>query len=213
MTVADSGSGVAAALKERVFEPFFTTKKRGSGMGLSAAHGIVTNHGGTITVEDAPDAGAVFRVCFPATSVSVLTTSPGPVRMRKGGRRVLLVDDEATILEATSEILSAEGYSVVTADNGVEAIRIARDYGDAIDAIILDLRMPVLSGVDAFDSLVDACPRAQIVVATGFELDEDARTLLRNGAAAFLNKPFRSEKLLATIAQVVDDDAIASPGA
>jgi signal transduction histidine kinase/CheY-like chemotaxis protein len=206
VTVSDSGPGIDTETKSRIFEPFFTTKKRGSGMGLSAAHGIITNHGGSISVEDAPGGGTVFTVRLPTAPEDTFVAPRPAVRVPSNARRVLLVDDEVAILEPTAEILAAEGYSVVTAENGVEAIRVAREYGEAIDIIILDLRMPVLGGTDAFDSLVTACPRAKVIVSSGYEMDAEARHLLEQGAAAFLNKPFTSEKLITTIVQAVGRD-------
>jgi CheY-like chemotaxis protein len=184
--------------RARIFEPFFTTKSGGRGMGLAATYGIVAHHGGQIDVQSSPGGGTVFTVYLPASAQAVTpVTSPAPGAGRPVS--VLFVDDEVAILSATRRLLEASGYRVLTAENGHDAIQIARNARTPIDVILLDLRMPGLSGVDAFAPLAAAQPRARIVLCSGYELDGAARGLLERGAAEFVRKPFRLEDLTSAI--------------
>jgi CheY-like chemotaxis protein len=122
---------------------------------------------------------------------------------------VLFVDDEVAILSATRRLLEASGYRVLTAENGHDAIQIAHNARTPIDVILLDLRMPGLSGVDAFEPLAAAQPGASIILCSGYELDGAARGLLERGAAEFVRKPFRLEDLTSAIHRAM---AARSPG-
>jgi signal transduction histidine kinase/ActR/RegA family two-component response regulator len=200
ISVADSGPGMTDDTRARIFEPFFTTKTGGRGMGLAASYGIVTHHGGQIDVQSSPGGGTVFTVYLPAAT----RRPPAPRAPVGPGRRatVLFVDDEVAILSATRRLLETEGHQVLTADNAHDAIRIARG-SRPIDVILLDLRMPGLSGVEAFEPLAAAQPRARIILCSGYELDGAARALLDRGAAEFVRKPFRLEDLTAAIGRAL----------
>jgi signal transduction histidine kinase/ActR/RegA family two-component response regulator len=196
--VADSGPGMTDDTRARIFEPFFTTKAGGRGMGLAATYGIVAHHGGQIDVQSSPQGGTVFTVYLPA---SARPLPPPPVEPVATGRpiTVLFVDDEVAILSATRRLLEASGFRVLTAENGTDAIQIARGARRPIDVILLDLRMPGLSGVEAFAPLAEAQPGARIILCSGYELDGAARGLLDRGAAEFVRKPFRLEDLTTAI--------------
>jgi signal transduction histidine kinase/ActR/RegA family two-component response regulator len=202
LSVADSGPGMSDDTRARIFEPFFTTKAGGRGMGLAATYGIVAHHGGQIDVQSSPGGGTEFTVYLPAATRDQ-PAAPVPAPGKKGRTTVLFVDDEVAILSATRRLLEASGYQVFTADNGHDAIRIARTARTTIDVILLDLRMPGLSGAEAFGPLAEAQPAARIILCSGYELDGAARALLTRGAAEFVQKPFRLEDLTAAIGRAL----------
>jgi CheY-like chemotaxis protein len=198
LAVADSGAGMTDATRARIFEPFFTTKAGGRGMGLAATYGIVAHHGGQIDVQSASPGGTVFTVYLPA-SAHPLPRAAETAAGAGAAATVLFVDDEVAILSATRRLLEASGYRVLTAESGHDAIQIARNAHAPIDVILLDLRMPGLSGVETFGPLTAAQPGARVVLCSGYELEGAARQLLESGAAEFVQKPFRLEDLTAAI--------------
>jgi CheY-like chemotaxis protein len=201
LTVADTGPGMSDDTRARIFEPFFTTKEGGRGMGLAATYGIVAHHGGRITVESVEGEGTTFTVFLPATLATA--ARPHPVARTRGPSgaevTVLLVDDEVAILSATRRLLERQGYTVLTAESGAEAVHIAQNAAGPIHAILLDLRMPGMSGSEAFDPLVAARPEARIIVCSGYDLDAHAQALLDRGAVAFVRKPVGLAELEAAI--------------
>ncbi|HRU05040.1 MAG TPA: response regulator, partial [Candidatus Brocadiia bacterium] len=199
MTVHDTGHGVAEDVRARIFEPFFTTKFQGRGLGLAAAYGIVQNHHGLITVESAEGEGATFRVCLPAVPAQAPPEPDADEDTPTGHETLLLADDEETVLSTTRDILEHLGYTVITACNGAEAVRAARLHQGPIQLAILDLAMPVMDGAEAFHKLVKTRPDMKIIVCSGYELDEAAQAILDDGAAAFLQKPFRVSALARAI--------------
>jgi CheY-like chemotaxis protein len=205
LTVRDTGPGMSDETRDRIFEPFFTTKEGGRGMGLAATYGIVAHHGGRITVESAEGEGTTFVVHLPATTAQPaprVATAAGPPA-GADGITVLLVDDEVAILSATRRLLQRQGYTVLTAESGAEALQLAGHATTPIHVVLLDLRMPGMSGADVFDPLAALRPEARIVVCSGYDLDVHAQALLDRGAAAFVRKPFRLEDIEAVIARVL----------
>lgn len=191
--VSDTGPGIPVDVLPRLFDPFFTTKPIGSGMGvgLTISHNIVTEHGGTISAENRPGGGALFRIVLPAARrARPLPASPTDHALPAPRMRVLVVDDEAPIRKALARILEND-HDVTLALDGADALdRLSR--GEAFDVVLCDLMMPNVSGIDLYESLVvtDAAMAGRIVFITGGAFSVRAQEFLATVPNRRLAKPF-----------------------
>lgn len=195
LTVRDTGRGIAAEVLPRIFDPFFTTKTAspGSGLGLAVVQGIVRRHAGTIAVDSSLSNGTTVRVFWPALPPAVVLSpapaAPAAAVLRGDGRRVLVVDDEVAIAHVVAASLGRMGFVATVATDPREALaQFARDPG-AIDAVLTDLSMPHLSGIELGRRILERRPDVPVVLFTGYSAElgpEEARAL---GFRAVLNKP------------------------
>jgi CheY-like chemotaxis protein len=201
LAVRDTGHGIPPEILQRIFEPFFTTKPpgRGTGLGLPTVLGIVKNHGGFATVDSAPGRGSTFKVYLPAAeSPKIRKREKAVVPMPRGkGELILLVDDEPSIREAATSLFERHGYRVLTASNGEEGTRVFVEHRTAIQLVLTDIMMPVMSGIEFVRSLRLLEPDMSVIALTGSE-DEEKRLGGLN-LTAVLKKPCDPELLLATI--------------
>ena len=203
----DTGVGMDAETIARVFEPFFSTKERskGTGLGLAMVYGIVRNHGGRIYVESAIGTGATFHLYLPATATAApLLKPPPPGAAPFGHETVLLVDDERVILDVTSRILQRLGYSVLMAHEGGEALRVFRERHREIALVILDMIMPKMSGREVFRRLKEIDPEVLVLLSSGYSADGEAQAILQDGAAGFVQKPYRVNDLAQAVKRVLN---------
>jgi PAS domain S-box-containing protein len=207
VTVRDTGPGIPQDVKARIFEPFFTTREqgKGTGLGLSVALGIIHNHEGFITVDSEPDKGACFKVFLPiGTEESrIAKRAASPVQEHKQGATVLLIDDNAEFLQMGEDILTVLGYKAIKARSGREALSLYSDHRGRVDLVILDMMMPEMDGSDVFDALTSLDPQVKIVLCSGYSLEGVAGRLLKDGAAAFLQKPFDIKEFSEILSHVV----------
>jgi PAS domain S-box-containing protein len=192
LSVADTGPGISPDIIDKIFEPFFTTKERGrgTGLGLAMAHGLIAAHGGHITVESRTDVGSRFDVFLP-----VMTSSGRPIlgneeSIRGGTERILLIDDEAPIIEMAHELLTSLGYDVSAYTKSLEAWDAFSTAPDSFDIVITDNSMPHLSGLDLARQVHDVRGDLPIIVITGFadaflDLADDEKMI-----AKVILKPF-----------------------
>jgi len=206
--VSDTGTGMDEKVKERIFDPFFTTRPmgRGTGLGLSVVYGIVKGHNGRIRVGSEPGKGTTFTIYLPATGfqtppVKGTAAEEAPLG---GDETILLVDDEAMNVEVTGELLRSLGYRVFTAGSGQEALATYWEKGRQIDLVILDMIMPGLSGGETFDRLKEIDPACRVLLASGYDLDNNAQAILARGCRGFIQKPFRIVELTKKIRQILD---------
>jgi PAS domain S-box-containing protein len=214
--VTDTGAGIPPEIRDKVFEPFFTTKEvgKGTGLGLSTVHSMVKRHGGFLNLYSEVGKGTSFHLYFPAENRPPEEQSGllGEMAARHGpqgkGELVLLVDDEAEIRDTTTLILETNGYRVLCANDGLEAIaRYAERQGE-IAVVITDIMMPNLDGEAAIRELLKADPLARIIAVSG--LVENTRAALRNagGSVLCLSKPYGAVTILEAVRKIIDEPGI-----
>lgn len=208
LTVTDTGIGMDAQTQARIFEPFFTTKElgKGTGLGLASVYGIVKQSGGWIWVYSEPEQGTVFKVYLPQVSEVAETTEqrearPAPPR---GTETILLVEDEDSIRELTSETLGRNGYTVLVAKDGLEALQIAERYQGTIDLLVTDVVMPKMGGRELADRLTDLRPQIKPLFMSGYAEHRGAAHAVLDRHAPCLQKPFSINTLLHKMREVLE---------
>ena len=210
IVVSDNGVGMPADLKRRIFEPFFTTKGKGkgTGLGLSMVYGIVRNHTGFIDVYSEPEMGTSFKIFIPVAeegeqdkAVQIEAVLP-----RGNGETILIVEDEPMLRELVADVLMGQGYEVLLASNGREAVEVFKKKQEKVRLIILDMIMPEMDGPATFHALRSMSPDLKVIISSGFSQDSSVQKLLSRGAAAFVGKPYQTEDLLKIIAQELRAD-------
>ncbi len=206
ITVADTGSGIPPEQLEKIFQPFFTTKApgKGTGLGLSTCRSIIKSHDGFIAVKSQVGVGTEFKVYLPvapATNSSESDDVRKPVPPVGGGERILVVDDEESILAMTRAALENYGYAVSTATSGLEALARFRENPGVIQLVIADHAMPFMDGKTMIAALRKIQTDIKIIVASGSE--REVEELLQNSEInGFIPKPFATEQLLTLVHQV-----------
>ncbi len=194
--IADTGVGMDEEVRRHLFEPFFTTKDEGSGLGLAAVYGAARNHRGAVRVRSAPGRGSTFSIYLPKLAPTAMPAPPHiPAPGGGSPARILVVDDEAIIRRALSQMLIKLGHRVLTCNDGQEAVDLYRTSWSEIDLVILDIVMPRLGGRDAFRILRTINPQARVLVVSGYSLEGEAQDILDEGALGFMQKPFRMADL------------------
>lgn len=207
LTVSDTGHGMDAATLERIFDPYFTTKEigKGSGLGLSVVQGIVKRHEGAIDVRSTPEKGTVFHVFLPAIVPKAESREEEDAPFTGGTERILLVDDEQTVLEVSSEILEMLGYEVVARTSGTEAMEAFRTDPRGFDLVITDFTMPKMTGVELAGKIMDIRPHIPVILCTGFSERIDERRAGGIGIRAFAIKPLKINEFAGLIRKVLDE--------
>jgi two-component system cell cycle sensor histidine kinase/response regulator CckA len=212
LAVSDSGVGMTREVQEHIFEPFFTTKAggQGSGLGLSTVFGIVKQSGGHIFVESETGKGSVFRIYFPASGERPIRAStPGPVRPILGGTEtVLLVEDESAVRSFVARALRQQGYLVLDASNGGEALLIAEQHEGPIHLLLTDVIMPRVSGKQLAERLVRLRPDLRVLYMSGYAEEIVAPHGVLEAGAAFIAKPLTAEGLGMKIREVLAGESL-----
>ena len=211
LTVSDDGTGMGSSTLAQIFEPFFTTKPkgRGTGLGLSTVFGIVEQSGGHIRVASTLGHGTTFEIYLPAVNerpqqLEEVKEAPLP----RGTETILLAEDDETLRTLTARILTAQGYRVLEAADGVEALKVADKHGGQVDLLTTDMVMPSMGGHDLANELMARRPGMKVLFVSGYTDDAVGRGELQPGDA-FLQKPVDPRILARKVRQMLDGSLVA----
>lgn len=206
LSIRDTGSGIAPEILDMIFDPFFTTKApgEGTGLGLSIVHGIVTGHGGAIKVVSELKRGTIFDIYLPLLQKGV-SAPPAPTpQPLPGTERILLVDDESSIVDIITRILQGLGYHVTGFTSSLEALQAFRKTPLSFDAVISDYTMPHMTGMDLAQEIVAIRPDMPVIIITGFSDTLTEGKLLKAGVKSIIPKPITRRSLAENLRQVLD---------
>jgi signal transduction histidine kinase/CheY-like chemotaxis protein len=211
LAVSDTGRGMDAATRSRIFEPFFTTKDagRGTGLGLAIVHGIVKQNGGDILVYSEPGMGTAFKIYLPAVAVEAQPESAGrsDVKPAAAGETILLVEDEDQVRNLARTMLKRQGYRILEAAGGEDALTLIRNRGQRIDLLLTDIVMPRMRGTELAKEARELRPELKVVYMSGYT---DGGVLSRGviePGASFLQKPFTAHSLHEKVRQTLGEPA------
>ncbi len=208
--ISDTGVGMDEETKARVFEPFFTTKKtgEGTGLGLSTVFGIVEQNGGYITIDSEPQKGATFKIYWRVSKKSPEKNDKGvssKARPASTSKTILFVEDVVELCEIASEALKSLGYTVFTASNGLEALKLFEEKGEEIDLVVTDLVMPGLNGTELVKRLKDRAPHLRVLYTSGYMKDQFNGEGFLDQDILFLQKPYTLAQLSSMIREALKD--------
>jgi CheY-like chemotaxis protein len=206
ISVTDTGVGMDAEVRKHIFEPFFTTKElgRGTGLGLATVYGIVKQSGGHIEVDTAPARGTTFRIFLPAVEAPRPAPALSLDAVVGGSETVLLVEDEAALRSLAQEILREQGYKVLAAGSGAEALELAHSHKAPIHLLVTDVVMPGMDGRELADRLVPVHAETRCLFMSGYTDDAVVRRGVREEGVPFLQKPFTIDALALKVREVLD---------
>lgn len=205
LKVIDSGCGMEESIIKRIFEPFFTTRdvQGGTGLGLSVVHGIVNRYGGVIKVESEPDKGSIFTVFLPSTRNSSNKAVIPDKTGNKSAARILLVDDEESIVNTVQKLLQRQGYAVEGVLSARKALKLFRENEDSFDLVITDRSMPDMSGDSLVEELRAIKPKIPVVVCSGYSSRESSEGSDSTCAIEYLSKPVAKREYINTIERLL----------
>ncbi len=216
ISVVDNGSGIAPEILPRIFEPFFTTKEvgKGTGLGLATVYGVVNQHGGWTEVESTVGQGATFTVFLPmlAMQPGLASSSTMKAVVVGGTETILLVEDESALRSLTRMVLQRQGYCVLEAASGAEALAVWDQQRTKIDLILTDMMMPgKVSGRELVEKILAETPDLKVVYTTGYSVDTVCPDISLSDGFNFLQKPYHPDKLIQTVRCRLDQ-AFPAPG-
>lgn len=199
LRVSDTGHGMSPETMARIFEPFYTTKVigKGTGLGLAVVYGIVTQNHGTITVDSEPEQGTTFEIRIPAVDSEAMESTAPPVTpvAAHGSATILLVEDETAVRELSRQILQRQGYRVLSAASGPEAIRLMMETTETISMLVTDVMMPEMNGWQLAEQLLEQRPEMKVLFVSGYSRDRSMPNRLDPHRMAWLQKPFSPARL------------------
>jgi signal transduction histidine kinase/CheY-like chemotaxis protein len=207
LRVSDTGSGMSADVVEHVFEPFFSTKEKGAGtgLGLATVFGIVGQADGHVLIYSEPGLGTTLSITMPVTTeVAVSMTEQTPYQRSPTGETVLVVEDEPELREVTRRILRRNGYRVITASNGLEALKIAGDHVGEIHLLITDVVMPQMLGKEVAEKMALLKPGIEVLFMSGYARPVLASQGRLDPNVTLIEKPFSGADLIAMAGQVLN---------
>ncbi|HEY1206314.1 MAG: response regulator [Bryobacteraceae bacterium] len=213
LSMADTGTGMDAETQSHLFEPFFTTKSKGkgTGLGLSTVYGIVKQNGGEVAIDSELGRGTTVRVYFPLAEERIKTGGALGRRpaARPGTETILVVEDDSEVRKLAAEMLSRQGYAVLEAASGPEALRLWRRHAGSIDLLLTDVVMPSMAGPELAAKLTAERPDLKVLYMSGYPEDTMAKRGLTASESTFLHKPFTSDALVHSVRMVLDGERAA----
>ncbi|MDO9265150.1 MAG: PAS domain S-box protein, partial [Desulfosalsimonadaceae bacterium] len=206
LSVSDTGDGIDPKKIGRICDPYFTTKKigEGSGMGLAVVHGIVKNHGGSITVESEPGKGTVFRILFPKIEAELVPEKKVTEELPRGNERILYVDDEPSLAEIGKRMLEYLGYRAESETSPIAALELFQADPHGFDLVITDMTMPQMTGNAFAQALIRVRPDIPVILNTGYSDQMDEAKAFEAGISAYVMKPMTVMQLAKVIRSVLD---------
>ncbi len=206
ISLTDTGAGMERETREKIFEPFFTTKEvgKGTGLGLAMVYGIIKQHEGHINVYSELGRGTTFRIYLPLIRAEAEEIKPEAIQtVEKGTETVLLAEDETEVREFTRELLEENGYQVITAIDGQDAINKFKGYKNEIQFVLLDVIMPNKNGKEAYDEIKQIKPDIKVLFMSGYPADIIHKHGIIEKGFAYIEKPASPTKLLQKIREVL----------
>ncbi len=206
--VGDTGCGIPPELSIKVFDPFFTTKEpgKGTGMGLAAVYGTIKDHHGIITVDSTVGTGTVFTICLPLSSAATMaepaTAETAGLKAVSSAGKILVIDDEPSILDIAQEVFSGLGFRVVCANNGQEGLNAF--FRESFDCAVVDYMMPGLNGVETVREFRNRDPNLKVILLSGYGLKQNMLSEEEWAHVKFMQKPFQFDDLAVLIQQVLN---------
>lgn len=205
ITISDTGPGIDPDIIGRIYDPYFTTKAvgKGSGMGLAVVHGIVKNHNGEIFVDSQRGKGTTFSIFFPVAGAKQAIKAETLDAIPQGCETILFVDDEASIVKATGQMLKKLGYRVETRVNPLEALELFKEKPHEFDLVITDMTMPQMTGGTLSKKLMEVRRDIPVIICTGYSSQLGEGEAKERGIAGYVMKPIRMRKIAETIREVL----------
>jgi PAS domain S-box-containing protein len=213
VAITDSGAGMTKETRDKIFEPFFTTKEKGkgTGLGLASVYGIVKQSGGFMWVYSELGKGTTFKIYLPRAQAPQRATPTTPHKNRViGAETILLVEDDAEVRQVASRILRRNGYRVIEAGNGADALKAADNEAEPVDLIVTDIVMPEMGGTELAKRIREKQPDARILFTSGYTEDAVVRQSLLHEGESFIEKPFTPATLAKKAREMlnVDEDEV-----
>jgi two-component system cell cycle sensor histidine kinase/response regulator CckA len=212
ISVTDNGTGMGDDFRSRVFEPFFTTKTdlKRTGLGLSIVYGIVTQNGGHVRIRSAPEMGTTVEMYFPRVDkpVDAADSAASVPKSLKGSETVLLVEDQEVVRSLAARILRDQGYSVLEAGDGNQALEVSESHEGPIHLMVTDVVMPRMGGAEIAQRMAKSRPDTEIIYMSGYTDDEIVRHGVIDEGKTLIQKPFTRELLTLKVRMALDKAAL-----
>ena len=205
LSVSDTGQGMTTEVQQRIFDPFFTTKERGegTGLGMSVVHGILKSHNSMITVDSEPGQGSTFTVYMPVLDKVHLKQSKRKGHLPSGSEKILLVDDEIKLIEASKEMLNKLGYKVFEHTNPHDCLAMIKKAPMSFDLVISDLTMPEMTGTELIREIFKIRPDMPVIILTGYVNETQQDEIETLGINKVIHKPVTMSKMASAIREAL----------